>query len=222
MRKIIITFFLTLAFSFCLAQNDKEFDNLPSGVNVNFQKNPIRKDIEGNPYYFEDWRKGIIRYSKDSYKIDTHEMNINLLTSEVIFNRHNKTYVVSNKENIKQVEFEEDTFKLVELKSKLYFSRVAYNGKYSVLELVTSKFVEGTPAKGYTPATKDRYERKSRFYIQFPDESLQEINPGNGKKIFKLLDAKTAELKQYVDDNKIKLNELSSLIKAMEYYNSLI
>ena len=211
MKKTILSSSLILLALVSTAQNFKSFGSSAQGASINFQIDPTEEGIEGNPLLYDAWAKGTIRYNQDRYKVDIDEMNINLATKEVVFNRNDRTYIVPNKLDINRVEFEKDTFILVDYRSEYYFFKVESTGNYSLLELNTSEFVKGTPSKGYIAGTNDRYVRDSKFFIQKPNKELVEINPRNGKKIFKIIDTKGDELKAYVKDKDLKLNDLAAL-----------
>src|SRR5690606_6698750 len=79
------------------------------GASLNFNLEPAEREVEGSPYYQDEWKSGAI-YNKDNTFAKLGEMKYNLCLDELVFKYQGQQYLVPGKTSIKRFELGDEEF----------------------------------------------------------------------------------------------------------------
>ena len=191
------------------------------GGSLNFQIAPFNEDVEGSPYYVQEWKKGAI-YNKDNTFTELDQLKYNVHIDELIFLYNGTEYIVPRKEQIKRFTLGDEEFIGAFDGAKYAFYKVIEPGdKMLVLKNYHCSISKGQPSKGYIPATKDQYVLKERVYVLKPGQSAVEINPKRGIQLLSSVHDKRSAIEEFIKTKKLKMKSLEDLREVVRHYNAL-
>jgi len=183
----------------------------------------ITDHIDGYPFLVSGWGAG---------RIFTNEQ---ILSCEKInFFLHNRQMWVKMDGDVHSLEPHE-SIQAVEIGEKRLVAKVVQKygdtpcwveeleaGPYaSVYKYYTSNYTPAIPPRNsYDTGNKASFINKGYLYVSIEDGALQEL-PEKTTAFLNLFPQHTAEMKQFLSQNKIKLNKEADVIKTIAYYNSL-
>jgi hypothetical protein len=102
-----------------------------------------------------------------------------------------------------------------------YFNVLNDGKTYDLYKKVTSVFNEPKDARNnYERETKPSFSKSTTYYL-VQDGTFLEM-PNSKSRILKMMDKKKSEMKTFIKENNIDLDNESHLIKAVSYFDSLL
>lgn len=192
-----------------------------SGASLNYKIEPSEKEVEGSPYYNDEWKEATI-YNKDNTYAEVGQLKYNVHIDELIFVFKGVQYIIPAKEKIKRFKLGEEEFIGAHDGTKYSFYKVLVPGdKMLLLKGFQCSIVKGQPSKGYIPATKDKLVLKEHVFILKPGNDVVEINPKKGHHFLEYTYGKMDEVEAYIKDNKLKMKNLDDLTAVINHFNTL-
>lgn len=184
--------------------------------------NPKEYDINGTPYYKEEFAKGQL-YS-DLGKMPEIEMKYNIFFDRMEYYQQDTMYAIVPNLSIDKIVLDGQTFVVENFEGDdgiypTYFVRLD-SGSLSLLTKMEINFKDrqqGKPIQGDVPAQYQRMPDKN--YLRFSDGTLKRIT--SKKKLIQCLPDHKKEMEKYAKENKLSVKNNEELIKFTQYYNSL-
>lgn len=102
-----------------------------------------------------------------------------------------------------------------------YFNILTEGKHYNLYKKTKATFHEGREAKTSYDSKKPSYFSKDVTYYLVKDGKFYEL-PSRKSRILKVMDKKKKEVRSYIKDNRLDLNEEADLTKLVTYYDSLL
>jgi len=225
-KTLLFTFFLltVLPFTNYAQQNDVLLTNSQT-----FEVEAY-KDIEGTPYYFEKWQQGKV----SSKEAQDKEEQLYLLN----FNGYTKSFEV--REDDRFITLDEKFYDKITVETEAQGEKQTLLFKTNVHPIYKNRFMkvvfEGTDFVVVQDFQKRLVEREKKSYDsgtikiqEFGDNTSYYLVKSKKAKAFKLkkkmilglLKSQSGALKDYVKQNKLKLNTESELVQILSYYEQL-
>lgn len=216
-----------LALIFFIVQLTQAFSQTSAGnllreVNVLAARNAVGgltyNQIEGSPYYSDEFIQSEVLL-KDGSLVSV-PIRYDLFQDEIEFRRENITLWLS-KRNIASIKMGVETL-LVDSPSNEagepgYFF-VQDTGEYSLFIKRNARFIPAVPARGYTEAIPDRFERENDlFFIKKHGSPVQEIQ---SKKALQRILADNPQALDFVKKNRIGINKSEGLQALVSFLNN--
>lgn len=179
-------------------------------------------DIEGSPYFFEDFRKGSV-ITKNGKKYNG-EFRYDLYADQIEFKLDGDVYWIANPELMEYIKIEDKLFvyydkDLTDSKQGFYY-QVLVMGECKLLYRKGINLKEAEPAKPYVdPKPATFIDRKPLYYIQKGIAYPQKVSKKGD--LLENLSDKKQEVSAFIKKNKISATNKDELIDLIEYYNSL-
>ena len=226
LKNILLLFILVLPQSIIAQTWASEINDMRDYLRmINFDGSEVTdpyEDIEGNPYYYEDFRKGAV-ITKDSRKY-IGVLRYDLYADEMEFKIDEGIYWIANPVLIEYLKIEDHVFmyfdKDIADSKKGYYFEVLVMGDCKLLLRKGVNLKEYEKAKPYTdPKPATFVDRKDLFYLQKGIAYPTKIT--NKKSLEDYLSDKSQEVKKFMKKNKISAGNISELTNLIQYYNSL-
>ncbi len=191
----------------------------------------LYEGVKGNPYLFNEWKPGNIYLSDNkliknvNIKYDIYADNLFYLNSSsgdsLIINRA----MIDKFEIIDEAPGEIYVMEKMSLKpeksDKDKFVRILYSGKSKFILRYVKMLIKAT-YKGPYP-TGNRYDEfcDSKQYYFLSDEGTITKVKLNKKSVIKLLSDKEKEIKAFVNEQGLAMDNERNVAKVFEYYDSL-
>lgn len=179
-------------------------------------------DIEGNPYFFEDFREGSV-ITKNGKKYNG-EFRYDLYMDQIEFKLDGDVYWIANPELMEYIKIDDQVFMyydedLTDSKKGFYY-QVLVMGECKLLYRKGINMKEAEPPKPYVDAKPATFiSRKPLYYIQKGIAHPQKVS--NKGDLLENLSDKEQDVSKFIKKNKISANNKDELIDLIEYYNSL-
>ena len=179
-------------------------------------------NIEGNPYYFEDFRKGSV-ITKNGKKYNG-EFRYDLYADQIEFKLDGDIYWIANPELMEYIKIDGQVFvyydkDMTDSKNGFYY-QVLVMGECKLLYRKGINLKEAEPPKPYVDAKPATFiDRKPLYYIQKGIAYPQRVS--NKGDLLENLSDKKQEVSTFIKKNKISVNNKDELINLIEFYNSL-
>jgi len=190
-----------------------------------------KEAVDGSPYLFDTWMDGVVVFNDDEGgKYD--QIKVDLMTSQLEVMYMNQEKVLPFRE------FKKLKLNSINLHEKSFFqvgSDFAYNGKildgmakvtpigehYKVVELYQIRVIPPNINNKIVGAAnhKKRIVQEKKLFIQKRGKLLRIKNK---KQVYKILTSRQKKLKAYVADNDLNLKKEQDLVRAVEFYQTLI
>ena len=196
---------------------------------LNFKDKKINKyqDIEGDPYYINEYKNALIYLDSNKKKpIFVAKAKIDLFANEFIYEDENNNLLTPTS-NIFEINFIDNLinkkllfkFEYVSINNKINVVRTYNNGKIKLQEQIKISLKDGTynPMEGNLP--KQRFIKTNYFYINI-NSQLNYISKLNFKNINNILHLNN-EIINWLNVKNNKLNTIDKIIEFLIYYNSV-
>lgn len=188
------------------------------------------KDIEGTPYYFDKWQQGKVSSKNSQDKEDQlYLLNFNGYTKSFEVRKDNKFITLDEKfyDKISIETVEQGEKKTLHFKTNAHpiyknrFMKVVFEGTdFVVMQDFQKRLIE---------REKKSYDSGTVKIQEFGDNTTYYLVKGKKAKPFKLkkkailglLKSQGGALKDYVKNNKLKLNKESELVQILSYFEQL-
>lgn len=196
--------------------------------NVNFGRSFETDSVEGfasGKYLNKEWIKGFAilkndaEFSKAYYNLDLEN---DLLIYTIYVDSVPKK--INNPDTLKSITIGDKLFKFIKYKNGIIsgrgFFEVLVEGECRLLLRREVSFIPESPSEPYKDTKPAHFQKSTMYYIQKGEEPAFEINK-NAKSILNALEDKSPELKLYMKKNSENARSKESLIKIVEYYNTI-
>ncbi len=181
-------------------------------------------DYEGSPYLTDQFVNGTI-YTIQKFQYEEVPMRYNIYNDELEFKTPtNEILALGTPEIVERAVIGDTTLTYITYlqsnKLKKGFFVVLKEGKASLYAKPDVIYKNATLPEAYKDPEPAKFLRKSDdYYIIIGSEPAQIIN--NKKDLISAFPDNQEKIGKYISKNKIKTNKPESLIKLVEYYNSL-
>lgn len=183
-------------------------------------------DIVGSPYLFENWTKGEVTLSNGKNHKDL-DLKYDQIEGIVFFKGKNgadlgftdpvKSFILYPN-NVAMSFIQVPEIKEKEAEKDPYFEVLSDGKKVKFLKKTMKVIREGN-AYGSATLTK-KFAENTAYYILKADGTYTKIKKDK-KSITSALSDKSAEVEQYMKDNKTNFKEDTSVAAVIDYYNTL-
>lgn len=234
MKKLILTLTLLIVLmaGFQVANAQDAFSMpttyMQDGKPRTASKNTHYAEMEGSPYLYDGWAKGVALLSdgkayKDlylkydeiqgiplfKYELTDSAMAFAIPAVELMF-----SYIANDQEHTIHLL---SGFKPVNDANGNTFYQVLENGKTKLLKRTVKKIIE---TRGFNDvATTKKVEERTSYYLAKDKQPVWVKN--DNKSVLAALSDKADKLKQYITDNKLNVKEDEDFAKVVNYYNTL-
>lgn len=184
--------------------------------------------VKGSPNVFEEFRPGEV-YLKSKEKVVVKALNYNCVENEIIYiDPATEVTRVLNKYQVDlfTIQHGDQTGTFVPIKleedSETIFAEVLYNEASLVYKVYYKDWLQANYEGGYSADRPyDQFVDKSDLYfLKQGDHTLYKAK--KSKKLLKeAFPQQEKEISAFIKSNKLDLKEGDSLVKLMEYYDSL-
>ena len=193
----------------------KTFDNRYEGV-------------KGSPYVLKDFSPGEV-FLKTKNKVAVKELNYNCFENEIVYmDPATKVIRLINKFQVDlftiQVENKTLTFVPIRLEADaaIIFVEVLYNKSSTVYKVYEKDWVKANYEGGYSADRKyDEFVDKYDLYFLKHGENALYKSKKSKKHVIAAFPEHEKEISSFIKSNKLNLKEDQSLIRLLEYYDTL-
>ncbi len=183
-------------------------------------------DINGNPYLFQDFTRGVITVTSGQ-KTEAN-IRFDIYANEMHIKDRGDIFAIIHPEKMKFMEV--DGLKFIyskyikspgeeSAKDGSYFI-LKSDGKCKLLVRKNMRIQDAEPPKLYQDAKPAKFIPTSDiYYLKLNDESAVKIK--NEKELLSILADQREALSNYIRTNKFQVKEINDLEKIITYYNSL-
>lgn len=183
------------------------------------------QDIEGTPYFPEDWVLGKVTIQQGGNKVAGNiTLRYNLHSGEPEYKKDDNTYAFAV--TVVEFSFENNTkvtntfrcgFPNIDTQTPKSFYEILSDDKIKLLRFVKANIFE---ERTYGSPPKKRFVTAEYFYFFKPDGQMLKAKKDK-KTLLDLLSDKRAEVEKFMDGNKLKIREWTEVTQVLEYYNGL-
>ncbi len=184
--------------------------------------------VKGTPYLHGKWTKGTVKYkdgsfSKGSFKVDAYGNNLLALLSS-------GDSVIMLPNIIEEVKLTTDngntqTFRMFLLNPKQpvgSYAAVVYDGNTKLILNTKKNLVKADFKGGYSSGqTYDEFTSTAAYFIQPGDGQPVKVNKLNKKNVLSALTRNQEQVKSYVAEQKLDLQNEADVIRLLTYYDTL-
>ncbi len=176
-------------------------------------------DVEGSPYLFDDWKKGVVKLKNGKTYKDV-DLKLNVLSDEVLFKdaKGNTLVFVDEVSEFKIGDvLMRAGYQASEGRTEKSFYQVLSDGGTTLLKRQSKSIVEEKP---FNSATVQKKILSTESYYLARNNQLVKVKKDK-KAILEALGEKSVELEKYIASNKLNLKEERDMSQLLNYYNSL-
>ena len=193
----------------------KTFDNRYEGV-------------KGTPYVFDDFKKGEI-FLKSKNKVAIGELNYNCFENEIVYMEPATGVIrIMNKFLVDLFTLQDGENVLTFVPIKLdedavtIFAELLYNKGSLVYKVYKKEWLKANYEGGYSADRKyDEFVDKYDLYFLKKGDAVLYKAKNSKKQLVEAFPEKQKEISTFIKSNKLDLKEDQSLVKLLEYYDSL-
>lgn len=234
MKKAFIVLFFCLFnyITFCqLEFQESNVGRMASFVDFNGRSLMKKYDAEttGSPF-FSDWKMAILNFYTGNKTLKI-PVKFNLESNELYYLDSTGKEMVASEGVIKRIEFlDADTkdsnryilktgYPAVDKKTQNFFYQVLSEGK---MELLVKQFKYISETKdSYTGIITKEFVQGGPVYYVFQNKTIQQLYL-NKNSLVSFMTDKMQLIEQFVKDNKLNLKKLTEVVKAVNFYNTLL
>jgi len=220
---LIILFATTAAFS-QTSQEEITSEDLRNLVRYDMIEAVQATETIGSPYLFEDFKEGVITLV-DGKNTANLQLNFNIHENRVEFSDAGGIIAVDN-EMVERFVFDNAANKMVFSKgfdsrrlNNSDFVQILVDGPVKVLKKYEVSFQENIASYG-TATQKDEYISNQRYYIH-EDGETKRIRSLSERQVLKTLNGHQDELKSYINENNLNIENTEHLTRVIRYYNEI-
>jgi hypothetical protein len=189
-----------------------------TGGATNISNNPY---ISSGMFLEPGWMPGRVIID-DRNTLDIVMLRYDIYHQQMQFIRGKDTLAFSKPEEIKCFELEGKRFIYIDFESngkigKSYFE-VLYDGNCKLLLHRTVQYHQYSESPLSQPS--DLYNREYEYYISKKDDVARPVRPST-KSVLNVFNDKEEEIRYFINDNNLKMNNSDHLKQVVAYYNSL-
>lgn len=236
MKKIVLSMLLGLASLPIFSQaNNAAYDFYARTIDINQKSLAFGlteaefKDVEGSPYATPEFVSGVI-YQDSKVVQPNVQLRYNVHADEIeiksMGNSGEESFSALLKDPNIYAKIFKDMYIFVPFEGSVekggYFNIVTQGEHYDLYKKTTSVF--SPPTKARTTYEKDRrasFKQIDTYYLVSKKGDFYEL-PNTKSKILKVMDKKKSEVKEYISDNRLNLNNEADLEKLVTYFNSIL
>ena len=229
MKKILVLFFPGLLLNICLYAQNQDLIIVKAGTAF------LDYFTIAERYLYPEFKTGIILFKTNTYT--ERKFNYNYLIGEIEFLENSDTLSLKNREDIKSIIVEQDTFfydrrYILQIKSNypkiglnefIEFKEIQKKDSYGIVSSGGSTFTLNSIA-----ADGNYYKLKANHDLIFERTRLYYIStfgntfvPYTKKNVFKLFSRHREKVKSFLKNNKIKFDSGDDLLRLAEYLGTL-
>ena len=188
--------------------------------------NDLYKDIKGSPYYFKEWKQGVVKSKAAiSGEEETFLLNFNGYTKSFEI-RKDANFIALDEKYYKEVNVKNEAGEIITFKTGLHpiykkrFMRLVHTGEgyYIIQEFKVSLSTKEKEIYAETEIVKTFISKLN--YVVIRDGIAKPIKLKK-KELLKLFKDKEAVLKDYIKTKRPKLDKEKELMDFFRYYDSL-
>lgn len=184
--------------------------------------------VKGTPYIFKDFRQGEV-FLKDKNKVTINDLNYNCFENEIIY-MDPATDVIRllNKFQVDLFTIQDGdkilTFVPLKLEddAETIFAEVLYNKGSIAYKVYEKEWVKANYEGGYSAdrAYDEFVDKYDLYFLKKGDNILYKAKKSK-KQVLEAFPDQESEISSFIKSNKLDLKEDESLVKLLEYYDSL-
>jgi hypothetical protein len=214
---ILIFFFLTFSLKAQFIQNLSDLQGKPL-VESTFS------DVTGSPYLLDDWSKGIVEQgSKVSYK--NVDLKYNLFKDELFFKNPKDGEMLGFVLPVTgfsltlqdKIEIYRNGFPEIDNFNRKSYYQVLFDGGIKLLFKNHRTMQEVKPYN--SPTTEKKFIDNAIYYV-FRDNVMTKFKPSK-KDFLEMFKSKSAEIADFIKNEKIDFKKHDDLTKVFVFYNTL-
>lgn len=184
-------------------------------------------DIQGHPFLFENWTKGIVKFVNGTSVSDL-DLKYDLVKDELYFKDPKTEQVMIFSEKISEFKLNnpvkstdffyfKNGFTPLDANTAKSFYQLLMDGTAQLIKRYTKEIFEERP---YNSATTIRSFKDAELYYVVKNNQLIKIKKDK-KQVLAAFADRSAELEAFIKSNGLNLKNESDLIKLIAHYNSL-
>ncbi|HUR12069.1 MAG TPA: hypothetical protein VM012_11895 [Flavitalea sp.] len=190
-------------------------------------KTPNFSDVSGSPYLFKDWSDGLVKFSSGR-TLKQFKLKFDCVQNQLILQFEGSSFAAESKvkefimipKNGKKSDslYFRKGFPPVGKATNETFYQILAEGKATLLHLVSKNIIE---EKQYGATNVYRhFENEERFFVFLNNEMIQ-VDRDRMSLTNILLD-KGAEIKQFINDQDLRMRSPEDLTLVVKKYNALV
>lgn len=226
MKKLVVTILLAIISVVSFSQQRLDFSgngemNQTSGYFTKYATGDKYADIDGSPYYNDDWLEGTINL-KNNVILKIDKFRYDVYEEKLIFLKDETPLYFANPEDIKSFTVGEAKFIKLSNNIKDDYYEVLFEGeKLKLLKDYDCNFAEGKETDGINPATRDRYKISSDYFLKLGDNEPIKFKLSE-KAVVNTAGEKKESVKNYIKENKLNCKEEEDLIEIFKFFASTL
>jgi hypothetical protein len=184
--------------------------------------------VKGTPYVFEDFRQGEV-FLKSKNKVAVSNLNYNCFENEIVYMEPASSVIrIMNKLLVDLFTISDGdevlTFVPIRLDgdAEAIFAEVLYNKGSLVYKVYKKEWVKANYEGGYSADRRyDEFVDKYDLYFLKKGDHILYKAKNSKKQLIAAFPEKDNEISSFIKSNNLDLKEDQSLVKLMEFYDSL-
>ena len=187
-------------------------------------------EIEGSPYYDENWQPGYFIKTNGKRTAD-YPMRFSIYKNHLEFKFDENTPYIASPKPIKGFvlitengsgELFKKGFEIPDEDiGQETFLRVLHDGKTKLLLHLSSKYQKGHSKDMFTGKYTDRYVSKSDYYLMDAKGQIERVKLKE-KDILKKLEGSDNRLKSFIKKNNLNLKQQEDVVALLEEYDQML
>jgi len=204
------------------AQNYTTISNFEKDKYINGITNNSNSNIQGSPYWNEEFETSILFFN-NNISVDKIKLRYNIYTDSFEIKQGDKIYNIKRDENLKKIQIKDQYFSLVEIDEhdNNIVTQIIYDNELKLFLKHRVTFLKAEVAKPFTEQKPNRLKAKSpQIYIkQYGHDKLTIIK--KIKDFAKIFPKQSSQIKDFIKQNKVKLNNKEQVIKLVSYIEQI-
>jgi len=184
--------------------------------------------VKGSPYVFEQFRQGEV-FLKSKKKVLIKELNYNCMENQIVYlDPATKVTRQMNRFKVDLFMLHDGTEMITFVPLKLeddaetIFAQALYNKESMVYKVYEKEWVKANYEGGYSADRKyDEFVDKYSLYFMKKGENVLYKAKKSKKQMIAAFPEQEKEISSFIKSNKLDLKNEESLVKLLEYYDSL-
>lgn len=237
MKFLFLSIFFVVAMqTFCVAQymqiiprSGGAYDGINSSdmllLSQNEAGNKNTADVNGNPFWNEEWKTAIL-YT-DDYAIFISRVKLNMYSAEVWYTTPDNRVMIAQKGKVKSIRFFNGTDTSSVLANFFYlksgddnnyhYYQFMNTGKAQLVKLTTVS-INTAPFDPFTGKAEKKYVTQTELYLLYNSEMT--LLKGNNKDALFAILQPDNDSKAWLDKNRNKLKSTTDMLLFLDYFNS--
>lgn len=189
------------------------------------------REIEGSPYYREDWNPGYFIKTNDK-ATSSYPMRFNINKNQLEFKFDENTLYIASPKPIKGFVLTPKNGPIITFKqgydipnsniSQNTFVQVLHDGKTKLLLHHRNRLLKGHSKDMFTGKITDRYISESNYYLIDENGQAEQVKLREKDLLKKLAKSLKTQLKTFIDKNKLNLKSEEDVITLLAEYDRFL